>query len=150
MINVVEAFDKCKMYEYRYTYNDISYISPPTETPWSYTTYSEVAGIWRTSHGESFECKGGEMYKTNTSITAVGSPDVKYVRSFGIGCSDGPLDNFKVLPLVIDSGVPDTIKGAGFVCQNKPNYWNDICPKASFSFRCYSKWTMAGNFRKDF
>ena len=149
MVNVVEAFDKCKTYEYRYTYNAISYISPPTETPWSYDTYTEVAGIWKTSHGESFECRGGEMYKTNTSITVEELPEVKSVRSFGIGCSDGPLKNFKVLPVVFNGGFPDTIEGTGLVCQDKPNYWKNICPKASFSFRCYSKWTGPGNFIRD-
>ena len=137
IVNVVEAFDKCKMYEYRYTYNDISYISPPTETPWSYDTYTEVAGIWKTNQGEAFECKGGEMYKTNTSITSEELPNVKSVRSFGIGCSEGPFVNFKVLPLVVNGGVPDTIAGTGLVCQDKPNYWNTTCTIASFSFRCY-------------
>ena len=148
MANVVEAFDKCKTYEYRYTHNDISYISPPTAIPWSYDTYVEVPGIWKTSHGESFECRGGEKYETKTSISHPKFPRSHSVQSFGIGCSEGPGEHFKVMPVMIDGGYLETrYQGKGTVCQDKPNYWNDICPLALFSFRCYTKWTMTGNFR---
>ena len=145
LVNFVESIDKCKMYEYRYTYKSKSYTSPPTEKTWNYETYSEIPGIWKTNDGQSFECKGGESYIKSTMITDFDMPNVKSARSFGVGCSDGPLENFKLLPLVINDLKPNTIEGKGVVCQNKPRFWDDPCPEASFSFRCYTKWNEPGN-----
>ena len=116
------------MYEYRYAYKGISYISPPTPIMWSFEKFAEAPGIWKSDDGQSFECKGGD------------SPP----GSYGIGCSEGFDDDVTIMPLVSNGQAPDVLYGKGSVCQKSPNYWSEECPAASFYFRCHSKWMGAG------
>ena len=125
---MVNALDACKLYEYRYTYNNLSYISPPTTHIWSYEKSVEVPGVWRTDDGRSFECNGGD------------APD----DSFGIGCSNGVDKDITIMPLVLNGQHPDMKSGKGIVCQKNPNYFDNDCPEVFFSFRCYSKWMAPG------
>ena len=131
MLNIINALHACKLYEYRYTYNNVSYTSPPTPQLWDYQTFIQVPGVWRTNDGRSFECKAGNVP----------------VDSYGIGCNNGTDKGVMVVPRAIKGTRPDTVWGTGNVCQHQPNYWNDDCPVASISFRCYSKWMVPGNIK---
>ena len=146
LLNSIDASKNCKSFEYRFTHDKISYLSPPTERLWSYDTYSEVPGIWGSSDGKTFECHGGEAYQTNDmAFRDPALPEATSARSFGIGCSNGPLDNFKVLPLSINDENLNTIDGTGLVCQHKPMLWGKPCVEASFSYRCIHKWILPSN-----
>ena len=131
MLNIVNALHACKLYEYRYIYNSVSYISPPTPQMWHYHKFTEVPGVWRTNDGRSFECWGGNIS----------------VDSYGIGCNNGTGNGVMVLPRAMNGTRPDTMSGTGSVCQPQPNYWNEDCPLASISFRCYSKWNVPGTIK---
>ena len=146
LMNSIDAPKNCKSFEYRVTHDKISYLSPPTERLWSYDSYSEVPGIWRSSDGKTFECNGGEGYQTTDM--AYRDPallEATSARSFGIGCSNGRLNNFKVLPLSINDENINTIDGTGLVCQHKPMLWGKPCLEASFSYRCFHKWILPSN-----
>ena len=110
----------CVAYEYRYTYANMSYYSPPTSRKWNFTKFVEVTGQWRYDGDGHFDCHGSSLR-----------------GDYGIGCSNGLASKYKVMPTNLS--IADLVSGTGEVCQEKPDIWKQGCTKASFSFRCREK-----------
>lgn len=114
-------------FQYKYTYNGLSYVSPVTNLKWSFNSFQELPGTYTYDGGGSMDCAGGS--------------GINNAKAYGIGCSNAPGDFEKVLPW---SSNPTSGKdnGTGWVCQNKPNIWGGPhlakCMKADLYFRCVS------------
>ena len=91
--------------QYMYSYGSGWYTSPSTALVWNWSSYQSLNGTYSYSSGGSsitgtFSCSHGEG------------------GSYGVGCSNGGGNQWKVLPIY---NSPDTTNGTCTVCQDQPD-----------------------------
>ncbi len=90
--------------EYLYTYSSGFYISPSTTDLWDWSSFQVLEGSYTYGTGSSisgsFSCSHGES------------------GHFGVGCSNGPFAQYKVLPW---GSSTDSSVGYAQICQDQPD-----------------------------